>query len=171
MQIILICYLIVFRRSESPSQVFIIVLSWLIEILKHIPEDQWGDIVVSYDNMCHLDAMRAAQEPLPLPAPYSKMWKSVTKVIDELHIKNHRDKNCHQKYHPKIVKEKHPNYNLVCAEQVFAWLSRFKKITCSMNKVHHCFFLHRTISRRNRYSELCNKLNRNAYLPTLSSVH
>ena len=34
----------------------------------------------------------------------------------------------------------HPNYNLMCAEQTFTWLLRYKKILCSMNKTHHCFF-------------------------------
>ena len=51
MQMMLICYLIVFRRSESPPEVFIIIMSWLIEILRHISENQWGNIIVSYDNM------------------------------------------------------------------------------------------------------------------------
>ena len=152
-------------RSESPSQAFMIILTWLLETLKKIPVSQWGEVVVSYDNMCHLDGMKAAREPLPLPSPYNKMWQSVTKVIDELHIKNHCDKKCHEKYHPKQVKERHPEYNLVCAEQVFTWLSRFKKITCSMNKTHHCFFIHRLVTKRNRYSELCAKLNRNQLLP------
>lgn len=118
-----------------------IILTWLLETLKKIPVSEWGE-VVSYDKMCHLDGMKAAQEPLPLPSPYDKIWQSVTKVIDELHIKNHCDKKCHEKYHPKQAKERHPNYNLVCAEQVFTWLSRFNKITCSMNKTHHCFFLY-----------------------------
>ena len=30
--------------------------------------------------MCHLDSMRVAQNPLPLPEPYDKLWLSVTKV-------------------------------------------------------------------------------------------
>lgn len=93
-------------RSESPSQAFMIILAWLLETLKDIPTHMWGDVVVSYDNMCHLDGMRVAREPLPLPPPYNVMWKSVTKIIDELHIKNHRDEKCQTVYHPKSVKEK-----------------------------------------------------------------
>ena len=58
-----------------------IILTWLLETLKDIPSDHWGDVVVSYDNMCHLDAMKVAREPLALPPPYNTMWKSVTKVI------------------------------------------------------------------------------------------
>ena len=68
------------HRSESPSQVFIIVLRWLYETLQHIPPDKWGEVVVSYDNMCHLDRLKASQSPLPLPQPYNLMWRKVTKV-------------------------------------------------------------------------------------------
>lgn len=155
-------------RSESPSQVFIITLAWLFDILKGRPLEKWKDVIVCYDNMCHLNALRAAQDDLPLDAPYNQMWKQVTKIIDSLHIKNHIDEKCIQNYHPKKVKDANPSYNLMCAEQVFSWLSRFKRITSAMNKTHHCFFLHRIIKRRNRYTELCNQLNRIALLP---SVH
>lgn len=158
-----------FYRSESPSQAFMIILTWLLETLKDIPPKNWQDIVVSYDNMCHLDGMRAAKEPLPLPPPYDNMWNAITKIIDELHIKNHRDEKCQRLYHPKSVKETNPGYNLMCAEQIFTWLSRFKRITCAMNKTHHCFFLHRIVTRRNRYSELCATLCRNPLLPARSS--
>ena len=119
--------------------------------------------------MCHLDAMRVAQEDLPLDPPYNEMWKSVTKIIDDLHIKNHKDEKCQSTYHPREVKKDHPQYNLMCAEQVFTWLSRFKKITCAMNKTHHCFFIHRIVTRRNRYTELCSALNRDVLLPSASS--
>ena len=67
-------------RSESPSQVFIILLRWLYETLQHVPEDQCKEVVVAYDNMCHLDIIKASQAPLPLPPPYDCMWKKITKV-------------------------------------------------------------------------------------------
>ena len=137
------------NRSESPSQVFTIIIKWLFNILKHLPESKWPEVILCYDNMCHLDGLKAAQQDLPLEPPYNHMWKSVTKIIDFLHIKNHVDEKCQELYHPKKVKDHHPKYNLMCAEQVFTWLSRFKKITCSMNKSHHCFFIHRTVTRRN----------------------
>lgn len=56
-------------RSESPSQAFLIVISWLYEVLQHIPESQWVDVVLFYDNMCHLDSLKAASSDLPLPPP------------------------------------------------------------------------------------------------------
>lgn len=67
-------------RSESPSQVFVIVVEWLYEVLQHLPEDKWEQLVIAYDNMCHLNSLRAAQSPLPLPPPYDQMWIRVTKV-------------------------------------------------------------------------------------------
>ncbi len=67
-------------RSESPSQVFVIVLRWLYETLQSIPPDKWAEVVVAYDNMCHLDRLRASQSPLPLPQPYDLMWRKVTKA-------------------------------------------------------------------------------------------
>ena len=155
-------------RSESPSQVFVIVISWLLDVLKEREESKWKEVILCYDNMCHLDALKVAQKDLPLDAPYDKMWKKVTKIIDSLHIKNHTDDKCLATYHPKQIKDAHPTYNLMCAEQVFSWLSRYKRITSSMNKTHHCFFIHRIVTRRNRYTSFCNRINRSALLP---SVH
>ena len=54
-------------------------------------------------------------------------------------------------YNPKKVKEVVPEANLMCAEQTFAWQSRYKK-------VH--FVLHRLIKGRNRYTSLSYKQNR-----------
>ena len=70
-------------RSESPSQAFLIVISWLYEVLQNIPECEWRDVVLFYDNMCHLDSLRAATAELPLPVPYNNMWKTITKVNSE----------------------------------------------------------------------------------------
>ncbi|XP_068688818.1 uncharacterized protein [Montipora foliosa] len=77
-------------KSESPSQVFIIVLSWLFTILKCINPLNWDKIFVSYDNMCYmyLDGLKAAQALLPWPSPWDKAWMSVKKIIDSLHIRN-----------------------------------------------------------------------------------
>ena len=74
------CSAVLFYRSESPSQVFLIVISWLFEILQSVPQSDWSSIILSYDNMCHLDGLRAATAPLPLPQPYNTMWKEITKV-------------------------------------------------------------------------------------------
>ena len=51
-----------------------------MNILQGLPEDQWENIILAYDNMSHLDALKAARKPLPLPAPYGKKWLKITKV-------------------------------------------------------------------------------------------
>ena len=38
-------------RSESPSQIFLIILPWLKSVLQQIPNDQWKDVILSYDNI------------------------------------------------------------------------------------------------------------------------
>ena len=142
-----------------------ITIMWLKETLRYVPQSQWKDVVVAYDNMCHLDSLKAARKDLPLEAPFDKMWKSITKIVDDLHIRNHSDPKCLQMYHPREVRQQHPHYNLMCAEQTFVWLSRFKKIVSSMNKTHHCFFIHRVVKLRNAYTEICMKYGRRPLLP------
>ena len=44
------------------------------------------------------------------------------------------------KHNPSVVRDKYPNVNLMCCEQTFIWLSRYKKIVCAMSKNHHLFF-------------------------------
>ena len=71
---------------------------------------------------------------------------------------------------PKQIRSIYPNANLVSCEQTFAWLGsyylswnslknlsthnsgRFKKILNQMGKVHHHFFLHCLVKRRNEYT-------------------
>ncbi|XP_022108991.1 uncharacterized protein LOC110989145 isoform X2 [Acanthaster planci] len=87
-------------RSESPSQVFLILLAWLAIHLKGISPTEWGKLSLVYDNMCHLDNMRVARKPLPLPWPWSHMWMLPKKCIDRLHIRSHTDDGRKAKYHP-----------------------------------------------------------------------
>lgn len=77
--------------------------------------------------MCHVDGMKVAKKPLPLPAPFDKMWSAINKVIDSLHIRNHKDTECKKKYDPVKLKEQLPGMNTMAAEQTFVWLARFKK--------------------------------------------
>ncbi|XP_038071128.1 uncharacterized protein LOC119740011 [Patiria miniata] len=140
-------------KSESPSQVFLILVSWLSEYLKTVPVNSWSNVAVVYDNMCHLDNMKVARKPLPLDWPWSQMWLSLHKCVDRLHIRNHTDKLCKTKYHPSDHLAE--TDNTLSAEQTFVWLSRFKKILCAMPKVKHMFYLHRMVVRRNRYTAYC----------------
>ena len=105
--------------------------------------------------MCHLERLRAARNILPWLAPWDKAWMSIRKIIDSLHIRNHKDKTCQEKYDPHILKEEIPNGNTMAAEQTFVWLSRFKKILCAMRKAHHLFYLHRIVKHRNNYTVKC----------------
>jgi hypothetical protein len=71
---------IIIDRSESPSQVFLIVVQWLYNTLQNVPVSNWSDIVIAYDAMCKLDGLKVSSQPLPLPEPYDKMWLTVRKV-------------------------------------------------------------------------------------------
>ena len=65
---------------------------------------------------------------------------SIQKIIDSLHIRNHKDQSCKESYNPANLKKELPDGNTMAAEQTFVWLSRFKKILCAMPKVHHLFY-------------------------------
>ncbi len=49
-------------------------------MLKYVPTEKWSSVILAYDNMCHLDGLKAARSPLPLPEPYNNMWTAITKV-------------------------------------------------------------------------------------------
>ena len=53
------------------------------------------------------------QKPLALPPPMDNMWRIVSKIIDPLHIKNHRREACMELYNPSRVKEVCPDANLM----------------------------------------------------------
>ena len=65
-------------RSESPSQVFFIVIQWLLSLNKSGSFDESKKIYLAYDNMCNLDRMKVAS---PFPT-------SPRQTLDE-HGKNH----------------------------------------------------------------------------------
>lgn len=52
----------IFYRSESPSQVFLIMLSYLHAKAKQVPicdvENTMRKQILCYDNMCHVDGMK-----------------------------------------------------------------------------------------------------------------
>ena len=148
----------------------IVVRTMMLE-LDTVPEDEQEtfieNYILSYDNICHLDSLKAAKEDLPFPEPYNKMWKKIKKVIDRLHIANHKDPRCQEQYHPDSIPEA---YNTMVAEQTFAWFSRFKKIANSMSQSHHLFYIHRNIQRRNRYTEQCHVKGREPLLPGINSM-
>ena len=35
-----------------------VIIAWLFSTVQHIPVKEWEDIVLSYDNMCHVNGMK-----------------------------------------------------------------------------------------------------------------
>ena len=141
------------------------MLSWFFTILKRINPLNWCKVFVANDNMCHLDGLNAAWNLLPWPSPWDKAGMSINKIINSLHIRNHKDKSCKEKYDPALLKQELPDGNTMATEQTFVWLSRYKKNLCAMPKVHHLFYLHRMAKRRNSYSLTCYKNGKKPMLP------
>ncbi|XP_065885988.1 uncharacterized protein [Dysidea avara] len=142
-------------QSEGPAQVFLLMLSWLIAAFGNKTRRTWKEVILAYDNMCHVNNLKVARNDLPLPGDLKYIWKDINKIIDSLHINNHCDPRCKTLYDPQPIKEKNPSFNTMACEQTFAWMSRFKKIVCSMPKTHHHFYIHRMVKRRNAYISYC----------------
>ena len=141
---------------------FLITISWLFEKLKCVPESEWENVILSYDDMCHLDNLKVGKADLPFPPPFNQMWHKVQKIIDRLHISNHKDKRCHILYNPDKVSE---TYDTMVAGQTLVWASRFKRVVSTMSKVHHLFYMHRMNRRRNKYTTYCYQSGRKPVLP------
>ena len=160
------CFIQLFvYRSESPSQVFLILVNWLLSLKKTTSLTSNSSVILAYDNMCNLQKMKAAKHPLPLPPPEKQLWANVTKIIDVFHFRNHVSPVCRDNFSPKAVKDQNPNYNTQAGEQTFVWLGRYKNSLCSMTKEHHLFYLHRMIVRRNAYTSKCYRFGKKPLLP------
>ena len=152
-------------RSESTSQVFLILLQWLICLHK-----QYGTlphITLAYDNMCNLDRLKASKQPLPLEPPLDHAWENIEKVIDVFHFSNHVSSACRTKYSPAKLKEKNPHFNSQAGEQTFVWVGRFRHILCAMKKCNHLFFLPHMVLRRNSYTCKCYVRGKKPILPKI----
>ena len=77
-------------KSESPTQVATITLKFLLQTLSDTDKKTWSDIYLSYDNMCNLDRLQLLREKLPLDGALSDLWLDINKVIDPLHLSNHK---------------------------------------------------------------------------------
>ena len=147
-----------------------IVLVWMLAAFKRMSREERQQKILSYDNMCHLDNLKVARKPLPLPGDWQHVWLDITKIIDSLHIGNHRDGRCREQYSPEQLKKEHPHMNTMCCEQTFAWLSRYKRILSSMPKTHHHFYLHRMVKRRNAYIERCYLDGKRPVVPNVKAA-
>ncbi len=141
------------------------IVNWLLSLRKSTSLTSNSRVILAYDNMCNLQKMKVAKQPLPLPPPENQLWASVTKIIDVFHFRNHVSPVCRDSFSPKAVKDQNPNYNTQGGEQTFVWLARYKNSLCSMTKKHHLFYLHRMIVRRNAYTSKCYRFGKKPVLP------
>ena len=151
-------------RSESLSQVFFIVLTWLIALLQSsaIKPEELQSIYLAYDNMCNLCHLKVARKPLPL----DRAWLRMNKIIDSFHLRNHVNPECHTSLLPQT--KKNPDANTQAGEQTFVWMARYKNIVYATNKTHHLFYLHHMI-RRNNYTAKCYANGRKPVLPRVKA--
>ncbi|OWA53843.1 hypothetical protein BV898_18264 [Hypsibius exemplaris] len=144
-------------KAESPSQVFLTIISVLLQHVKeeNIDQADWKKMFVIYDNVCNLDRIHAARNPLPLPKPFDRLWLETKKVIDVFHLKNHRRPECLTTYNPDNIRKVHPDLkkrNTEVAEQNFSWFNRFKSVLKAVPRNHQLFYAFRLIFHRNAES-------------------
>lgn len=147
-------------RSESPTQAYLVLAIWLyrkFQALKASGQSTahiWSAMQstsLAYDNMCHVNSSKISKKDLPFPVPFNKVWSTITKVIDRLHLWNHKDLRCKQLYN---AEDKIPlQFNTMACEKTFVWGSCLNKIVWAMTRLHQFFFLHHSVKQRNRYTE------------------
>ena len=82
-----------------------ILIAFLCEVMKDVKPELWSKMYLSYDNMyskfiisdllfisvrCNVDRLKLLKKALPLVGKFSEIWLDIGKVIDPLHIKNHK---------------------------------------------------------------------------------
>ncbi|XP_055349073.1 uncharacterized protein LOC129595962 [Paramacrobiotus metropolitanus] len=158
-------------KSESLSQVLVLTLEFLYKRMQLLANHLWSKYFLCYDNMCNLCRLKALKEPLNhvLPEGYDNMFNIINKIVDGLHMSNHRREDCHVLYNPNKFSDVHPEVsrNTMAAEQTFSWLGRYRKQVNSMNKTNQHLFLHRVIIRRNWYITQCMQ---NGQTPVVCSL-
>ncbi|OWA50466.1 hypothetical protein BV898_14980 [Hypsibius exemplaris] len=78
-------------------------------VRNNIPPAEWGKTFVVYDYACNIDGIKAAKWPRPLAPPYDKMWMEILKVIDVIHLQNHKRPECRTIFIPKNIFKVHPD--------------------------------------------------------------
>ena len=59
-------------RSESPSQVFYILIQWLLLYVESNGIEAAENVTLAYDNICNIERMKISQQPLP----FAPQWTS-----------------------------------------------------------------------------------------------
>ena len=101
---------------------FFILLQWLLSIVK--PTGELPKVTLAYDNICNIQRMKVAKNPLPFLAPLDRLWLDVEKVINSFHLSNHVSTACKDNFSLSKLKADYPNYNTQASEQTFAWMNR-----------------------------------------------
>ena len=148
-------------RSEGPAQVFLLVLVWMMAalLIGRLTREERRKVVLYLMTTCVIWTTFEWQEKHYLSLETWSTWLDIKKIIDTLHIRNHKDQRCHQLYDPNKLKQENPEYNTMSCEQTLAWISRLKKILGAMQKTHHHFYLHRMVKRRNKYISFCIRMD------------
>jgi len=60
--------------------------------------------------MSNLGQLCVAKREPHFPEPYNLMWIKVQKIVDRLHVKNHKHPLCKIKYGSNDLKEKSPQH-------------------------------------------------------------
>ena len=92
-------------NSESSTQVAMIFVAFLCEVLKDVRPELWNQMYMSYDNMCNVDWLNFLRRKLPLVGNLARVWLEIGKCIDPLHIRNHRRPKCKELYNPEKAKQ------------------------------------------------------------------
>ena len=69
-------------NSESPTQVALILIAFLCEVLKDVRPELWDRFYISYDNMCNLDRLKLLREHLPLVGSFANICLGVNFFLE-----------------------------------------------------------------------------------------
>ena len=131
-------------RSESLSQL------WLhrLYLINRYPQLDHSKTITGYDDGCHWWAY-ATYQVRAQSCPAALILSKQDVIIDNMHLKGHKDPRCKQKFDPK----KHPiatNLNTQVAEQAFSWFSLYKHIGRYMNQERYWVFVIGMLHERNK---------------------
>lgn len=121
--------------AESKPQVY----GALHTFLQENKEEMANLRYILYDDGCHLKKY-ALNPTRSMCTPTSEWLASLEIVVDKLHFKGHIDTWCHQHCNPYTHSDLENVDTEVC-EQIFSWLSRYARITQSMNQQHFLFYI------------------------------
>ena len=130
-------------RAETLSQLWIHQL----KLVERYPSLNHSQTIVGYDNGCHYDAYKKNPKRT-LVCKAAGIVASQKTIIDNLHIKGHKDPKCKILFNAKKNKRSR-NYNTMIAEQAFSWFSLFKHMGRYMNKARYWILIIGVLNERN----------------------